>query len=79
MMEKICIELPDSLHKNLIEVAQKDSVSLNQFITSALSEKISAFMTQNYLETRARKGRKKKFLEALAKIPDIEPEKHDRL
>ena len=78
-METICVELPDSLHKNLKEITDRDSITINQFITSALSEKISAFMTQEYLEARAKRGSKKKFLETLAKVPDVEPEKHDRL
>jgi predicted transcriptional regulator len=78
-METICVELPDSLHKNLEEIAKRDSVTINQFITSALSEKISAFMTQEYLEVRAKRGSKKKFLETLAKVPDVESEEHDRL
>ena len=78
-METICVELPDSLHKNLKEIAERDSVTIKQFIASALSEKISAFMTQEYLEARAKRGNKKKFLETLAKVPDIEPEEHDRL
>jgi len=78
-METICVELPDSLHKNLKEIADRDSITINQFIASALSEKISAFMTQEYLEARAKRGSKKKFLETLAKVPDVEPEEHDRL
>ena len=73
-METIYVELPDSLHKNLKEIADRDSITINQFITSALSEKISAFMTQEYLEARAKRGSKKKFLETLAKVPDVEPE-----
>ena len=78
-MGTIFVELPDSLHKNLEEIAKRDSVTINQFITSALSEKISAFMTQEYLEARAKRGSKKKFLETLAKVPDVEPEEHDKL
>jgi hypothetical protein len=78
-METIRINIPESIHKNLKELAKKDRVSIDQFVTTALSEKISAFMTKKYLEDRAKRGSKKKFMEALSKVPDVEPEEYDRL
>ncbi|UCH94167.1 MAG: toxin-antitoxin system HicB family antitoxin [Candidatus Aminicenantes bacterium] len=78
-METICIKIPESIHKNLKELAKKDGVSIDQFITTAVSEKISAFMTKQYLEDRARRGSKNKFQDALSKVPDVEPEEYDKL
>jgi hypothetical protein len=51
----------------------------NQFVTTAITEKISAFMTKKYLEERGKRGSQKKFMDALAKVPDVEPENFDRL
>lgn len=78
-METISVTIPDSIHKSLIELAEKDHVPIDQFITTAISEKISAFMTKEYLERRGKRGSKKKFLDALSKVPDVEPEEYDKL
>jgi hypothetical protein len=38
-METISVTIPDSIHKSLIELAEKDHVPIDQFITTAISEK----------------------------------------
>lgn len=78
-MNTISLQLPDSLHKRVKELAEKERVSIDQFVASAIAEKISAFMTKEYLETRAKRGSKEKFEQTMAKIPDVEPEECDRL
>jgi hypothetical protein len=78
-MSAINVRLPDSLHKMAKEVATQDHISLNQFITSAIAEKISALTTESYLEERSKRGSQVKFRQALAKVPDVEPEEFDRL
>ncbi len=50
-------------------ISIQDNISINQFITSAVGEKISALETQNYLEERAARGSKEKFLSVLDKVP----------
>ena len=40
---KILLRLPKSLHRQLALIAEKEGVSLNQFIVSALAEKVGAF------------------------------------
>lgn len=78
-METISITVPESIHKSLKQLAEKDRVSINQFVTTAITEKISAFMTKKYLEGRGKRGSKKKFMAALAGVPAVEPENFDRL
>jgi hypothetical protein len=78
-MSTISLRLPDSLHETVRELAKKDHVSINQFVTTALAEKISALITGEYLESRAKRGSRKKFEKALSKVADIEPEEFDRL
>lgn len=78
-MSTISLRLPDSLHATARELARKERVSLNQFITLALTEKISALMTEEYLAARAARGERAKFEEAMDKVADVEPEAHDRL
>jgi hypothetical protein len=78
-MSTISLRLPDSLHSTARALAEKESISLNQLITLALAEKLSALLTEEYLEERARRGNRKKFQRALNKVADVEPEEEDRL
>lgn len=78
-MSTISLRLPDSLHKQVRKLAEKENVSINQLITLALAEKLSALMTGEYLEERAERGSRKKFKRAMAKVPKVEPEGYDRL
>lgn len=55
-----------------------DNISINQFIISAVAEKISALETQNYLEERAERSSQNKFMAVLSKVPDTEPADYDR-
>jgi len=61
------------------EIASQDHISLNQFIASAVAEKISALITETYLADRAAKGSVDKFRAALAKVPAGEPDDFDQL
>jgi hypothetical protein len=78
-MSTISLRLPDSLHNTARELAKQEDVSINQLITVALAEKISALMTEEYLGGRARRGTRKKFVRALAKVADVDAEAADRL
>ena len=77
-MATLSLRLPDSYHTMVKEITTKDNISINQFIISAVAEKISALETQSYLEKRAEKGSKNKFMAVLAKVPDTEPADFDR-
>ena len=76
-MSTISLRLPNSLHGTVRELAKRESVSINQFITLALAEKISALMTEDYLGERAKQGDRVKFERAMAKVADVEPEEYD--
>ncbi len=78
-MSTISLRLPDSLHKAARKLAEKENISLNQLITLALAEKMSALMTEEYLEERAKRGDRREFERVLAKVPDVEPEDYDKL
>ena len=78
-MSALSIRLPDSLHERVRELAAREGVSINQLIASALAEKMSAIMTVDYLEARAARGDRAKFLDALSHVPDVEPAPEDEL
>lgn len=78
-MSTLSLRLPDSLHKTVRDLAKQDSISINQFITLALAEKVSALITEDYLAERAQRASKAKFDAVMAKIPDVEPLEYDKL
>ncbi len=78
-MSTISLRLPESLHQAVKMLARRERVSVNQFIALALAEKVSALMTADWLEERARRGDRERFEQVLAKVPDVEPEEADRL
>ena len=52
-MGALSLRLPESIHRHIREIAKSEGVSINQFISTAISEKISAIMTEEYLQKRA--------------------------
>ncbi len=78
-MSTISLRLPDSLHESVRDLAKEDNISINQFVATALAEKMSALTTEKYLSERAEKGSKKKFKTALSKVKNIEPDTSDKL
>jgi post-segregation antitoxin (ccd killing protein) len=76
-MSTISLRLPESLHRQVRELARSEDVSINQLITTALAEKMSALMTVEYLEERAARGDRAKFERAMGKVRDVEPDKGD--
>lgn len=61
------------------DLAKREGVSINQFISTALAEKLSALMTTEYLEERAKRADSEKYKSALSKVKNREPISHDRL
>lgn len=78
-MSTISVRLPDSLHSMAKALASQDNASMNQFIASAVAEKVSALATESYLRERAERGSASKFQAALAAVPAHEPQDFDRL
>jgi predicted transcriptional regulator len=76
-MSTISLRLPESLHKKVRELAKAEDVSINQLISTALAEKMSALMTVDYLEARAARGDRGKFERAMGKVRDTEPDGGD--
>ena len=77
-MSIVNIQIPDSLHKSLNELVNLDGIFIDQFVSSAIAEKIAALMTEGYLKELAKRGSQAKYEAILAKVPDVEPEVYDR-
>ncbi len=78
-MSTLSIRLPNSIHQHAKRLAQDEGISVNQLVSSALAEKLSALDAERYLNERAERGKKVDIGAILAKIPAAEPEPGDRI
>ena len=67
-MSSISLRLPESLHRQARELAEREDISINQLIATALAEKMAALMTGEYLAERAARGKRRKFERVLRKV-----------
>ena len=72
----ISVRVPDYLHKRLRLLSKREHASINQLITLAIAEKISALDTEDYLEQRADRASREKFDRVLSKVAEVEPEEY---
>lgn len=72
-MSAITLKLPNSLHKKLEELASNGGFSVEQFLASAASEKLSAMLQLDFLEKEAQLGSQNEFEDYLAAVPSVEP------
>ncbi|AFY80887.1 hypothetical protein [Oscillatoria acuminata] len=78
-MSDLNVKIPDSLYKQVTELAERESISIDQLVAIALSAQVSAWMTQDYVVERAKRGDWEQFQQVLMKVPDVEPEEFDKL
>ena len=78
-MSNLSLRLPDSLHRKLRELAERDDVSINQFIATAVAEKAAALLTVEYLEARGRRANPQLIDRILSRVPDAPPIPGDEL
>ena len=72
-MGALSLRLPESLHRKVRELAEREDVSINQFIATAVAEKMSALLTLEYLEQRAQRGSRAHLRSVLRRVPDAPP------
>ena len=78
-MSTLSLRLPDSLHEAARILAKREHASINQLIATAIAEKVSALMTEDYLAARAKRGSKKDFQRILASVPDVKADECDKI
>jgi hypothetical protein len=72
-MTTLQLRLPASLLNSLRTLAKRENVTVDQLAASALSEKVAALMGTDFLALRAKGASRAKYLEVLAKVPDVPP------
>ncbi len=82
-MSTLSIRIAESLHRSVKDLARQDGVSVNQFINTALAEKISAMKTAEYFQRRLSNidqgTASEDWRRVLAQVPDAPPDPLDRL
>lgn len=70
-MTALTVRLPNSVHQKIKELAERDAISVNQFIASAAAEKMASVMTLDYLKSEAAKGKRSDFENYLGRVPNV--------
>jgi hypothetical protein len=78
-MSTLTIQLPDGVARQLRECAEREGVSVDQLLSSAASEKLSAMLTLEHLRERARRAKREDFIAFLNGSPDLPPMPGDEL
>jgi hypothetical protein len=78
-MSTLSLRLPESLHRKIRELAERDDISINQFIAMAVAEKTAALLTVDYLQERGRRGSAALFDRVLSRVRDVPPVPGDEL
>ena len=73
-MSTISFRLPDTIHKRIKQLSKMEGVSINQFISFALAEKVSIMITAKYHEKRAKLVVRKRFKAVLSRASNKRPE-----
>lgn len=78
MVRTLSLRLPDSLHKHLRRLAAQEGIFINQFIATAVAEKMSALTMEEYLATRVKRGKRSKYEAVLANVADRAPDPEEQ-
>jgi len=70
-MSHYAVELPDALLEAAQAVAQAAQTSLEDFVLTAIAEKIAAARTPQYFRTRAARADPQAFLAVLERIQQV--------
>jgi len=70
------VSLPEEIVRQAEELAALEHISVEELVSAALSEQVAA---AEYLRRRGERVSLETFRAALDRIPDAEPEPHDRL
>ena len=76
-MSTLSLRLPNSLHRHAKRLAETEGISINQLISTAVAEKLSAIDTERYLSERSSRASGSKFRRVLSKVPAVPPELGD--
>ncbi|MBI2925489.1 MAG: toxin-antitoxin system HicB family antitoxin [Verrucomicrobia bacterium] len=78
-MKTIAVRIPDGLARKVEELTASEETSVDQFVSSAVAERMSVWLTLDSLKDRAQRGNREEYLKALAKVPRVPPAPEDAI
>jgi hypothetical protein len=78
-MSTLSPRLPNSIHRHAKRLAENEGISVNQLISTAVAEKLSAIDTERYLSEHAPRASNVKFRRILSKVPRATPDSGDEV
>ncbi|MGA2017161.1 MAG: toxin-antitoxin system HicB family antitoxin [Opitutaceae bacterium] len=78
-MSTLSLRLPNSIHRHAKRLAEIEGISINQLISTAVAEKLSAIDTERYLAERSSRGSISRYRRVLSKVPRVAPDPGDEL
>ncbi|HSU13459.1 ribbon-helix-helix protein, CopG family [Longimicrobium sp.] len=77
-MSTVSVHLPDAVHEKIKELADREGVSVDQFLAAA-AERLASGPGVEYLERRAARGSMEKLHGILDRVPHVPPDPGDEL
>ncbi len=74
----VALRLPESLGMSLKEFSKHENISMNQFIATAIAEKLSTLKAYDYLQEKADNGSAEHLLSMLKKVPSRDADDFDK-
>lgn len=78
-MTTIETKIPDSILRQAKAFAESEDLSLEEVINLCLAHSLGTWTAKSIIAERGKRGSREKFLEFMSKVPDVEPDEHDRL
>jgi hypothetical protein len=75
----VTVQMSESLATQLREYAKQEGLTVDQLLSSAAAEKLSALMTLDHLRQRALRAKREDFVTFLEASPDVPPLPGDEL
>jgi hypothetical protein len=67
-MSTVSLLLPDYLHTTIHKIADNEHISVNQLVTTAITEKVSELATEKYLNSMAAKWSAQVFVTVMDRV-----------
>lgn len=78
-MSTLTISIPDSVRNRIEFFAGKDGVSVEDYVSTVLAQRIAVADADSMVQRRAKQGSPERLMELLAAAPDVPPEPQDRI
>jgi hypothetical protein len=78
-MKTLQAQIPDSLMRQVSELARQEQTTVDQLVAIALAAQVSAWKATESIASRARRANYEAFDRVMAKVPDAPPMPGDEL